>query len=294
MKYTIENWTPTVIIPTYNCLEYLKLALKSVYNTSLHNFQVVVVIDGSTDDTLEWMEDNAYKYDNLKVITCKHNQGVCTAYNLGAYAADNEWIILCNDDFVFCKNWELGYLETLNQELNDDNDKFMISPTFIEPGVLPAHPSFHVVNCGTDYKEFDLDKFNDTVTKLRKTYTEEGCNGGHCLLKKYYMITGGNDPRFNKGPLSDPDWYMRLTMLGFRYVRTANSIVYHFSGKATRFANESKTVNEAYTENEKKAYRLWKAKWGFEPTADPVGFMVVLPNKTVSGIDWTKFQRGKI
>ena len=87
----------SVIIPTYNRCAYLHEAIASVLAQTYAPLELIVVDDGSSDDTPELL----YRYrDRLKVIR-QSNQGVSAARNRGIRAARGEWIALLDSDDVW-------------------------------------------------------------------------------------------------------------------------------------------------------------------------------------------------
>lgn len=70
----------TVVIPLYNKGEHIVNALKSVLNQTYRNFEIIVVDDGSTDDSLQWAR--SVVSDKVHLYTQK-NEGVSVARNVG-------------------------------------------------------------------------------------------------------------------------------------------------------------------------------------------------------------------
>ena len=78
----------SVIIPVYNRAKLVKEAIDSVLSQTNKDFEVIVVDDGSTDDTLEMLES----YGNQITILSQSNQGPEVARNLGAAQAAGDYI----------------------------------------------------------------------------------------------------------------------------------------------------------------------------------------------------------
>jgi len=100
----------SVIIPTYNRAEYVCDAIESVLNQTYKNIEIIVVDDGSTDDTKEWIK----KYlssSKLKYIY-QENRGVSSARNTGIKIAKGEYLaFLDSDDLFLPKKIELQVKE---------------------------------------------------------------------------------------------------------------------------------------------------------------------------------------
>lgn len=95
-----NNPNATVIIPTYNQAHFLRQALDSVLAQTDRDWEVIIVNDGSTDDTAE-IADEYVRLDSR--ISCVHklNGGVASALNLGLQNARGEWIHWLSSDDLF-------------------------------------------------------------------------------------------------------------------------------------------------------------------------------------------------
>lgn len=83
----------SVVIPTYNRYEFLKRALRSIYDQSLLPKEVIVVDDGSEDATRNIQND----FPQIKYIF-QTNQGVSSARNRGIASSNFEWIAFLDSD----------------------------------------------------------------------------------------------------------------------------------------------------------------------------------------------------
>lgn len=71
----------SVIIPSYNYLRYIDKCLESVFNQDYPNIEVIVVDDGSTDGSLEYLQSLT---NPIKILQ-QRNQGVSIARNMGLF-----------------------------------------------------------------------------------------------------------------------------------------------------------------------------------------------------------------
>lgn len=95
--YSTDNFLVSVIIPTYNRLGLLEPALNSVLEQTCRIHEIIVVDDGSTDGTVEFLLKN---FPAVSVISQK-NQGVSSARNTGIRQATGEWIALLDSDDIW-------------------------------------------------------------------------------------------------------------------------------------------------------------------------------------------------
>lgn len=88
----------SVIIPTYNRLASLKRAIASVLRQSFKDFDVWIVDDASTDETLIWLQELQTTEPRIECIFNKQNLGVSASRNLAIHASTSEWIALLDSD----------------------------------------------------------------------------------------------------------------------------------------------------------------------------------------------------
>lgn len=119
----------SVIVPVYNAEKYLDKCIKSILNQTYKNLEVILVDDGSTDDSPQKCDDYANMDSRIKVIH-KINGGVCSARNMGLDICNGTYIgFVDSDDWIaptmyenlllLCK--KKGVLATIgvNQVLKD-------------------------------------------------------------------------------------------------------------------------------------------------------------------------------
>lgn len=105
----------SVIIPVYNSEKYLKECLDSVVNQSFKDFEVLLINDGSTDNSGQICDEYAAKDNRFRVFQ-KENGGVSSARNLGLENAKGEWIAFVDSDDKVEKDY---LLDLKNGLIND-------------------------------------------------------------------------------------------------------------------------------------------------------------------------------
>jgi glycosyltransferase involved in cell wall biosynthesis len=93
----------SVVIPTYNNEDTIGRAITSVASQTYHDWQVVIVNDCSTDNTLKFIQDNfkVYYKDKIKIISNSENMGAGVSRKIGVDNADGEFVIfLDSDDYL--------------------------------------------------------------------------------------------------------------------------------------------------------------------------------------------------
>ena len=99
----------SILIPSYNNLNYLKLCIKSIINNSKFNHQIIVHVNEGTDGTLDYLKDSSIDF-----TFTNYNSGICEGINKASKLAKYPYFLYAHDDFYFCPNWD----EILHKEIN--------------------------------------------------------------------------------------------------------------------------------------------------------------------------------
>jgi len=97
----------SVIIPTYNCAQYIREAMDSALTQSFNDYEIIVVDDGSTDNTKQIIENYCRRYGERVRYVFQQNQGMCVARNNAIRAMRGEYIALLDAD----DRWKRDRLE---------------------------------------------------------------------------------------------------------------------------------------------------------------------------------------
>lgn len=93
----------SVIIPVYNCENYISKSVESVINQDISEVEIILVDDGSTDNSLKVCESLSSKYRNIKVIS-QENKGPGAARNAGLKVATGDYVTFLDGDDLLPKN----------------------------------------------------------------------------------------------------------------------------------------------------------------------------------------------
>ncbi len=152
----------SIIIPTYNSAKTIQKNLDSIISQSFEDYQVVVIDNNSTDETVDIIKKNNIK--NIKFLIEKDN-GIFDAINKGIKISDNEYIsVLHSDDFYNDKDVLQYVFNTFEENTSNDivygdliyvkKDNINLNVRYWRPGPFrknsffkgwhPPHPSFFV------------------------------------------------------------------------------------------------------------------------------------------------------
>ncbi len=213
----------SIIIPTFNNLNYLKLCINSIKKNSSYSHELIFHINEGTDGSLDFIKENKYKYTYSKI-----NEGVCIAFNKAVSISSNKFIVLAHDDMYFCPGWDLEFEKEINT--NKIYKDFFISGTMVQyfNGLIN-------LDCGRSYKDFDEKKLLSDLPKIN--YPDfQGTHWQPSLIpKETWNKVGGFSEEFSPGLGSDPDFNMKLWLIGVRLFKGLGKCrVYHFSSISLR------------------------------------------------------------
>ena len=120
----------SIIVPIYNVENYIEKCIDSLVSQTIENIEIILVDDGSTDNTPKIIDEYAKKYpEKIKVIH-KENEGVSIARNVGMKEANGEYVgFLDSDDWVNPDMYEILY----NKALEEDFDVVACNTSAIYP-----------------------------------------------------------------------------------------------------------------------------------------------------------------
>ena len=93
----------SVIVPVYNSAKYLNKCLDSLVSQTIKSYEIIIINDGSTDDSLEIIKKYINIYNNIKLISTQNN-GIGIARNIGLKQAKGEYIAFIDNDDEYDKN----------------------------------------------------------------------------------------------------------------------------------------------------------------------------------------------
>lgn len=122
----------SVIIPLYNTEQYIERCIKSIVQNTYKNLEIIVVDDGSKDNSVKIVNELIELYDNVKLVSHDINKGLFQARITGLLASEGEYIAYVDaDDYVTC-DWFRLLHKTITENNADiaigqfilDNDKY--------------------------------------------------------------------------------------------------------------------------------------------------------------------------
>lgn len=115
----MSNEKVSILIPCYNSESFIRDALESCLNQSYRNIEVIIVDDGSTDDSLKIAKEYESKFNNIFVFS-QNNKGACSARNLAFEKSSGDYIMYLDaDDIISLNKIECQVKALNNRDMRD-------------------------------------------------------------------------------------------------------------------------------------------------------------------------------
>lgn len=123
----------SIIILNYNGRKYLRDCLGSIEkNTNYPNYEVIMVDNGSTDDSVEFVRKN---FPWVKIIEVRKNKGFAAGNNIGIRHTKSDYVFLLNPDTIVQQGWLSKAIETAESD-----------PTIGIVGAIPVHMDLSLIH----------------------------------------------------------------------------------------------------------------------------------------------------
>jgi glycosyltransferase involved in cell wall biosynthesis len=186
----------SILMPVYNCEQYVIEAIESILNQTFQDFEFIIVNDGSTDSTLEIINEYAKHDARIKVVS-QSNSGIVVALNRGLKEAKSEWIFRMDGDDI-----------ALPHRLAEQTETIKSNPMLILIGgwcqQIDAEKNILKIN------RYPADH-NSLVSALEKS-APFFPHPTACFRRKAVMGLGGYRERFRHA--EDYDLWLRLSTIG--------------------------------------------------------------------------------
>tara|TARA_R110002153_G_scaffold185019_1_gene338191 strand:- start:17869 stop:18735 length:867 start_codon:yes stop_codon:yes gene_type:complete len=270
----------THCISTYNNLEYLKIAIKSVRENSYYKEASFIIHAENCDDgTDEWLEKNSKKY-NLEFYIDKNKipLGIGGGMNFCANKVKTKFINFLHSDFYVSKDFDLALLNKHKQL----GKKSWIFSQRIQPNIFKENSRagtliVPIETFGGYYNDFNKDLFLKYASELSELndldiHIGEGVSG--LILKEDWDYIGGNDPLFAPASWDDKDIFLRCLLKDINLTLTTKSVVWHFGARGSHRLEENQgKTDKRQLESERQNASKWLTKWNKYPTFNSNGMI---------------------
>ena len=224
-----------IIVVARNQINFTKGCIESIFENVSERFHLIVVDNGSTDETpayLKEIENRRVARAKTTIVTNLENQGYALGLNQGLTHSNAPFVLFCNNDIEF-------YINAITEMI-------LIART---------NKLFGLVNPNSN--EFGLSSYDPKdVERQRGKWVERCHTSGFCVLVKREVIQkiGGIDPVFSPAYFEDMDYAERTKQAGFLCVVAKGAYVHHYGTRTFLPAEKQELWN--------KHKEIFKTKWG--------------------------------
>jgi GT2 family glycosyltransferase len=222
----------TVIIVYWNGASVIDRCLNSLFAQTFQDFEVLVVDNGSTENTLT---DVNLRWPRVKLIRLDKNQGFAAANNIAARSARGQWLALLNSDAFP----EPGWLEALLDASHKHPDLFFFTSCQIQannPDKLDGTGDLYHIG-GIAWRRQSNEPVEQAIQVIDEVFS--ACGAAAFYPRDVFLQAGGFDEDFFSY-LEDVDLSFRLRLLGYRCLYVPQAKVLHVGsaslGKESEFA----------------------------------------------------------
>ncbi len=238
----------TVSLPLYNGEKYIRNCLNSVFRQTYPNFEIIVIDNGSTDKSKEYLKE--FKKDNLRIIFSQENLGYAGGHNLGIKESRGEYILCLTQDVMldphylqraielFKKDKKVGALQgklfrwQLGMPASQDSRGYHVSHIIDTVGLV-IFKNRRIINQGQgEVDQGQFEKVNQVFGPdgacpvYRKKALEDVAIDGEYFDQDFFMYK------------EDVDLAWRLNLYGWKSFYQPRSIAWH-----DRTAGDSLAIN---------------------------------------------------
>lgn len=209
----------SIIVPIYNAEKYISACIESALNQTYENIELVLINDGSPDNSLKIVTEYAQNNSNI-ILRSTENKGVCAARNLGISLASGEYIMFLDSDDLLIEN----AVEILYNDIKENNADIAVGAVAVD--YIKKEPNLVVWDGLNGLEKCILDDEN-TYSSCGKIYN------------KFFL----EDVRFIEGRKIHEDAFFVFECFSKRpKITINNSIVYLYT------RNENSASNAAFSE----------------------------------------------
>ncbi len=220
----------SVVIPSLNAKSFIGDCLNSLRKQTYKEFEIMVVENGSTDGSADFLEKN---YPEVIILQQSRNLGFAGGVNVGIKESDAEYVVLLNNDASVHKDW-LKYLV----EAADSNMKAgSVTSKILQVHKKSGTNKYLIDTTGDYYSIWGLPfpRGRDELDVGQFEVADEvfaACGGSVLLRRATLSEVGLFDEKFF-AYYEDVDWSFRMRLAGWVVIYEPRSIVYHALSKTS-------------------------------------------------------------
>ena len=226
----------SIVVPCYNCAKFIDRTVKSIIDNSYDETEIILINDGSIDNTKEKLINLSKKYKNITVID-KENSGVSDTRNYGIDIAKGKYIGFVDSDDIIVNNIYKKVMDIMKRE-NPDVVCFIVNE-MMDNKIYNSRLSYKNGSYDSEYILREYLKNNISISVCDKVYKNELVKNNKFSTK----IKFSEDILFCVELFQKPCQVYLLNEVGYLYVQNANSMVHTVSKSQLQTAKIGDMLN---------------------------------------------------
>ena len=213
-----------VIIPNWNTRRWLPGCLDGLRAQTFNDFQIILVDNGSTDDSLDFVR---HHHPDIEILAFQENRGFAVAVNAGIHYTHSEYVALLNVDTMPQSTWLAELVKIMDQSSEDVGCLASKMLSMDNPKVIDDAGntlSWYGIACKRGYGQ----------SAENYAWVEEifSVSGGASLYRRSFLEDVGSFDESFVSYLEDVDLGLRGRIFGYRYLYVPTASVLHQWGGA--------------------------------------------------------------
>lgn len=224
----------TFVILTWNSSKYIEKCLDSVNSISNFEVKIIIVDNGSTDDTVEILKKYKKKIDNLSVVYLSQNMGTTKSRNIALKIVeeDTDYICILDSDTIINEN----AIKVMTEYLSENHNVALVGPAMVNEKdekqipyrkfpswkikILKAFPIKKISRLGEKIENYPIDFVSD---EFECDYLISAC---WMMEYSMYEKLGNLDEKIFYSP-EDVEYCMRARSKGYKIVHLKKAKIIH-------------------------------------------------------------------
>jgi len=214
----------SIIMPVFNQIDLTTAAIRSV-QAHTEDYELIVVDNGSSDETPAFLQSLAQTHPNVKICTLDENKGFAIASNLGLQAATGDYLVLLNNDTDVTQGWA----DYLVQAIPIAEDEWDARPI----GIMGPVSNHAGGNQGVSTDPYGPAELQSAAAERHISHKGKtriaGFISGFCMLitRACFEDVGLLDERFKVGGVEDTEYCIRAQRKGWKLAIDDATFVHH-------------------------------------------------------------------